>query len=802
MENFESENDAAAKAAAFLEAAIAETEPPKSNEPRFAARPEAMESASAEAQLSFYTEPAEKSSRIVAKGSEKATDCGPGDEMYERALALARAGYSVFPIAVGEKKPPIKGWQALATRDPEEIRRLWTAGFWNAAKRNPSISRPQAEAERAERIAKVRAAPPGKLQPYNIGISTSAPLPSGERFFALDFDRKGGEGYAPATVQERRASVVAMVGPLPSTRVGRTASGGVHDLYKCPAAVEVGTRAGLLPGIDTRGVGGYIVAPGSLIEGGGKYEWDDGGELPIAEAPEALLTFCKARPVRTRAERALNEKGEVEVVPWIDYLKTTAPQGGDGLKHNDLYKISMTLGDRGITADFATEVVGGSWNAAASFGDELGYQIETMYASRRSRVGSKVRAPAEWVFGDGSDGAEPSSVRPAAEVAVEAAEATATATVAEVAPEGFSLADYGFTTFAEMKAEPPDCLVKGWMVRGQTSCWFGPPDQGKSAVLLTAALKLASGIQWAGCRTKQGLVIFVAYERADETEARAAAARKKLGLEGDLTFVLLKKPPSIATKTGAKRLVEIIKMAEARYGMPRALVIIDTLTASAPGADLDKSSEMSAHARRIQDVREAAGAHVAIIHHPKKSDPRDARGSGALLGHVDAEINLNKKKITMQKMNGRRKPAPLWFTLEGVPMGVDEDGEVFSVVFANVSPDRVKVEDGDGDDWAIGAPAAEDKPGPEATFGRETQNARVMRVALATLASLDKGETGSRITFDAWRTELEASGEIDTPEGGKRERDKALRPFRKAVQSLVDEKRIDRRAGMVWRTGK
>lgn len=47
------------------------------------------------------------------------------------ALACARRGWPVFPLAVGGKRPAVRNWEDRATTDPDRIRRCWAAGAWN-----------------------------------------------------------------------------------------------------------------------------------------------------------------------------------------------------------------------------------------------------------------------------------------------------------------------------------------------------------------------------------------------------------------------------------------------------------------------------------------------------------------------------------------------------------------------------------------------------------------------------------------------------------------------------------------------
>lgn len=83
---------------------------------------------------------------------------------------------------------------------------------------------------------------------------------------------------------------------LPNTVTSRTGRGGWHLFYKHPGK-HVKTRAGILPHVDIRGDGGYVVMPPSLHENGNRYEWvvspedSDFAELPqwvLAENPQKL----------------------------------------------------------------------------------------------------------------------------------------------------------------------------------------------------------------------------------------------------------------------------------------------------------------------------------------------------------------------------------------------------------------------------------------------------------------------------------------------------------------------------------
>lgn len=141
--------------------------------------------------------------------------------MLERALALARRGFRVFPLRENANKPPlIDDFPTLATTDEAQIRQWWT-------------QRPRA----------------------NIGISTNG-------LCVIDADPKRG-GLSNLAVLE------AENGPIGGMRV-RTPSGGLH-IYTVPNRPVANSVDKLAPGIDVRGQGGYVAGPGS-VRSDGAYE--------------------------------------------------------------------------------------------------------------------------------------------------------------------------------------------------------------------------------------------------------------------------------------------------------------------------------------------------------------------------------------------------------------------------------------------------------------------------------------------------------------------------------------------------
>ncbi|MFA6404865.1 MAG: bifunctional DNA primase/polymerase [Candidatus Paceibacterota bacterium] len=78
---------------------------------------------------------------------------------------------------------------------------------------------------------------------------------------------------------------------LPPTVAVKTGGDGQHHYYRYPFNTVIRNTTGLLPHIDFRGDGGYVVAPPSMHQSGNKYEWLlDFKREDLADIPDWLLT--------------------------------------------------------------------------------------------------------------------------------------------------------------------------------------------------------------------------------------------------------------------------------------------------------------------------------------------------------------------------------------------------------------------------------------------------------------------------------------------------------------------------------
>lgn len=78
----------------------------------------------------------------------------------------------------------------------------------------------------------------------------------------------------------------------------KTGRGEHFYLRMPPDGIKIPSRAGVLPKLDVRGDGGYVVAPPSLHANGNNYKWVE-ANAPIVEASEPILRFVQGDRERT-----------------------------------------------------------------------------------------------------------------------------------------------------------------------------------------------------------------------------------------------------------------------------------------------------------------------------------------------------------------------------------------------------------------------------------------------------------------------------------------------------------------------
>jgi putative DNA primase/helicase len=166
------------------------------------------------------------------------------------ALDYAPHGWPVFPCHPETKRPLIKG-----DRDPDTGAEIPGTGGLKKASCDPA------------RIREWWTHWPRAL----IGVPTGSPIGA----FVVDFDAgvdpDSGEVFEADGLIASLCTEVSC--DLPETWTVETPRGGRHLYFKLPEGHAPGNRAGLIPRVDVRGEGGYVVVPPSVRADGIPYRW-------------------------------------------------------------------------------------------------------------------------------------------------------------------------------------------------------------------------------------------------------------------------------------------------------------------------------------------------------------------------------------------------------------------------------------------------------------------------------------------------------------------------------------------------
>jgi len=143
-------------------------------------------------------------------------------------------------------------------------------------------------------------------------------------------------------------------GPLPENapRV-KTPSGGVHIYFSCEGPT---TASRIAPGIDTRGVGGYVVAPSP---GAPEYRWTTQPTGRPPKPPQWLLTLLDTARTRGSLDGSNVEIDQDAAKHWARrHLASTARpaiegRGGD----NQTFEVATELRDRGLNEAEALQIM-------------------------------------------------------------------------------------------------------------------------------------------------------------------------------------------------------------------------------------------------------------------------------------------------------------------------------------------------------------------------------------------------------------------------------------------------------------
>jgi len=471
----------------------------------------------------------------------------------------------------------------------------------------------------------------------NIGIHTKG-------LVVIDVDvNKGGDDSL---------ALLEMTYGLPETLTTRTPTGGRHLYYRTSVAVPNGVDS-LGAGLDVRSERGYVVAPGSEVDAG-RYRYEQ--DIPVSPAPDWLIQKLGTIVPKTSTTSEPVQDADTSVVERAREWLAKQPgavegEGGDA----QTFKVVCALRDLGPSAEQAGELLA-EWNDRCSPPwsiDELSDKIANAYTYAQNEAGVRAALPDDFPVMD----VPPTPPRKPTKVA-------------------------RLSQFANSENRGPGYLAKGLLQKASYAIAYGPPGGGKTFTLLDLAYHIAAGKEWMGHKVHGGPVLYLPFEGGGGLIKRAQALRQKYG-DADVPFFIAPASFNLREQTGRKELGAVI----ADLPEKPVLIVIDTLARALMGGDENSAQDVGAFNSAVAALIESTGACVLIVHHSGKNQNAGARGSSALLGAIDTELQISDNRVTASKQRDVEIGAPIGFKLVPVVVGLDSDGdEMTSCV---VEPDAV-----------------------------------------------------------------------------------------------------------------
>lgn len=450
------------------------------------------------------------------------------------ALTYLDRGFSVVPIQPREKKPLVPWEQSQTRRATEDEINTW----WS------------------------------KWPDANVGIVTGAI--SG--LVVIDLD-----------TPEAKDKLKELFSSFDFSAAPRSRTGKGWQLFFRHSGVTIPNRAGILPGLDVRGDGGYVVAPPSIHPNGKVYKW----EVPISgELPKLPVELFKLiSPPASNGEHGYRQR----------FNATQALAGvPEGQRDETLFKLACKLRGADVPRDMTESLIlEAARNCEPPFPErEALAKVHHTYG--RYEAGGKDDTPP---LGNSFPHLREKTVR-----------------------NKISLVTW--REFLESVPEEIESTIEGLLPDIGLAVLGGRGKHGKSTLVTHALRAIASGRPFLEHKTKQKPVVYVNYEMLDDYFQTLLRA----GDSPDHAYTISRPEPILSLAT-----VEAI-IEEAKS--PSGVLVIDSFRGA---FKLQGEAENSAGGagvilRSLQDIAVKTGWLILVIHHSNRGSKE---GTDSISGTSD-----------------------------------------------------------------------------------------------------------------------------------------------------------------------
>lgn len=620
-------------------------------------------------------------------------------ELHQAAVGYAESGIPVFPCKPNSKEPDCEHGFKAATTDRATIDAWW--------------------AERPLR---------------NIGTE-----PEQSGLCAIDIEASGLADWQ---------WLAGEYGPPIKTYTNRTPRGGLHLIFRGSLP---STSRRLKMDVDTRGRGGYVLLPPSIVNGVAYETIDDCDPADLPAWFESLIAA-----IREHDHTPSKERPPVSLAHWQALIDTLDPDCDrdtwrdviaasrnmtcpDDLEGSERLDRLDTWSAKSATKYTGRESVKLVWDSMPPKADGIGYGRLLHIAKEAGYSGGPY---------------QPSGAEAFANLKVPTGNAR---------PETTHRSRFAPMHESEMDAQPPATWLIDNIVEEKTICIFvGESGSFKTFIVEDICLSVATGKKCAfgTAPRRTGHVFYAALEGLNNVIGeRRKAWREAHHIDGTFDFWGMV-APSLWSQEDQQEFVTAIDAT----GHRPALIAFETLTTMLDGDENDAKggAAMSKFGRMLI---ERYGCAVIIVHHRSDKDgaSKTGRGTSSFKGNCDSMIAVEAdpaaRTVTVSVLKHRSfdMPAKPWH-LQGRVSGP-------ALVFGLITPDEVRA----------------------AKLARDPYHPSKVAAALKRLGAVDPAKAQPTLTL---ASELVPPGEYESME----ERDTAIRTARNRLMERARKPQDDKQS--------
>jgi KaiC/GvpD/RAD55 family RecA-like ATPase len=465
-----------------------------------------------------------------------------------------------------------------------------------------------------------------------------------------------------------------------------TPSGGLHYYFLLPDGFTHGNGTGSLPkGIDVR-CAGYVIAPDTIMPDGREYRLIRGSLDSIPLLPMQLQMALKegkqtsknlpssanlvSTKVETQAAIEFTSRERAYAAKALEDESHILAATGKGERNNQLFKSAAALFNCVASGWLEHHVVEAAmWNACTVNGLITDKGSSKFYKTLQSAISHGISTPRRPLEDSDNIRRDGTDIIPSAKIHWHG----------EMTPEAFAKE-----------------LVKGMLPQTGVVFIAGQSGAGKTFIALWLGVCAALGLPFFGNKIREPVgTLLLLGEGAGTIAERLKAmvqseALKSLALQPQqlpIAWRSFDAPFTEGTEIKAvtQAIEEVKSIMLAKYGIRLGLIMIDTMAAAFVLDDENDAGKATKIMQFMLRLAAETNTLVVPVAHYGKNFETGLRGSSAYTASSDVILAIHADRTAVGEVKSRymsvvksRRYGTGWkcdFTLESVPVGLDEDGD-------------------------------------------------------------------------------------------------------------------------------